>query len=654
MTSTRTGHRRARLVPRLAGVLAAAATVLGLVATTPLPASAATTGATVTLTRADISGGRLILSGTVTNSGTRPLTDVTATLWRSSSPLRSAAAVTGALTEQTTTPGTAAVVDGANRDTVTVRGVALTPGDSRPFTVSGSLSALGLSSTDASFWVGVDVSGRQGPDAATHLAGDRTLVSRPDATIPVASIAALSAPPRQLKQNLFADDSLAGEVAGGRLDALLTAAEAGAGWLIDPSLVAELTDMADGYRVQTADGNTAGTGADAARAWLDRLAALPEPTGMAGLFGTPDLGAAAALGDTDLAEATDRATKAVALPPLAPVAVLPQTDAASLRAARGRPVLTPAPGADAGAGAEHVVAEADGVRIGFTTAAQPPALTSPVLRDTDLNRRNARTALARASGGQITWLTSAEDVTADAAPLPTGFVRASLAEVFARPAQAWTPPERADQDGPLDAERLIRVRQLADTLTLYGQASPQAGVGEVADAQQARAASGWWIGHRDQQDAWLDAIDRRLGFPGGDLVSLTTTSRFSMTGATSEFPVTLTNHLPDPVEVRIEAVSDNPQRIRLLAPEPLTVAPGASSTAILQAEASGGGVVEASLRATTRDGRTLTPDVRVMVETTNFGTIGWVIVIVSGMTLVVTTAMRIRQVRARRTHATEG
>ena len=43
--------------------------------------------------------------------------------------------------------------------------------------------------------------------------------------------------------------------------------------------------------------------------------------------------------------------------------------------------------------------------------------------------------------------------------------------------------------------------------------------------------------------------------------------------------------------------------------------------------------------------RSLTADTTILVETTNLGLIGWVIVIVSGLVLVVSTALRIRQVR---------
>lgn len=622
--------------------VAALTMALGLLGGAPTPAHAASE-ASVTLTQATITGARLTLSGTVTNTGTRPLSQVSAVLWRSASPLRSVAAVTGALTAETTTSGTASVVANTNRALITTGSGTLGVGESRSFSVAGRLSSLGIAEAGASFWVGVDVRGRTGLAGVQTLATDRTLITRPDADVPVTSLASFSAPPRQLKKDLFLDDSLADDLTG-RLDDLMRAAEEGrAGWVLDPSLLAEVLDMADGYRVRTPDGSTPGSGSEAARAWLDRLRALPVETGATSLFGNPDLSTLSALGGADVTEASRRATDALAPEDTRPVAVLPWVDAAGARTAgRARTVIAPATDAEAG-----ILVRVAGTTAVLTSPGEPAAVSSAVLRETPLNRRNAQDALTRASGGRVSWLTTTADAEADSALLPQGFRRVSMADVLALTPRTWTPAAHAGE-GPLDADRLGRVERLGSSMAVYGEAAPSAGIGEYADAQVARAASGWWIGEAERQEEWLAAIERRLALPPGDFVTITTTPRFSMTGATSEFPVTVTNHLADPVEIRIEADSANPQRIDLIAPEPLTVPPGASSTAILTAEAAGGGVVDGIVRVTTLGGRTLTPDVGVVVETTNVGIIGWIIVIASGVVLVVATALRIRQVRGRR------
>lgn len=97
--------------------------------------------------------------------------------------------------------------------------------------------------------------------------------------------------------------------------------------------------------------------------------------------------------------------------------------------------------------------------------------------------------------------------------------------------------------------------------------------------------------------------------------------------------------------MRIVALSDNPQRIRFTDPVEATVAPGTSQALMLHAEAAGSGVVTVNIHAETLAGRRLTPQETITVETTNFGLIGWALVISSGVVLVVTTVVRIRQVR---------
>jgi hypothetical protein len=89
----------------------------------------------------------------------------------------------------------------------------------------------------------------------------------------------LEPPHRGLSDDVFTDDSLAGSVAGGRLDRLLqvvqnvAAASVPITVLIDPDLLDELAVMASGhYEVATSGGHTEpGHGAAAARAWLQRL-----------------------------------------------------------------------------------------------------------------------------------------------------------------------------------------------------------------------------------------------------------------------------------------------------------------------------------------------------------------------------------------------
>lgn len=604
------------------------------------PALAAEDPARVTLTAARLTPSSLTISGTVTNVGGAPLRDVTAYLWRSTERLHSVAAVTGALEATTTTPGRWQPVEDANTARLVTGEESLGAGESRSFTVSGTPAQLGLAGTDASHWVGVDLQGRAG-DArtVTALTTERTLVTQPGTPVPVATVVEFAAVPRLVKGDLFVDDSLADDLASGRLGSLLTeASRSGSNWVIDAGLLAEVRDMADGYRVQGEAGSTEGTRAPDARAWLDRLAALDPARGTLGLVGTPDLAAAAGLGDTAILERSARATREVELAGASSAILLtrPDADALALVAPLGRSVFALEVGAPA------VRVEVAGTDVWSLTRPAQPLSASPLLDDTALNRRGAEAALGRARGGIARLLRTSEDVTAAALPLPEGFRAATPAELAAS-ATEWTPPARPDLPSAVTADTLPVLLRLGEQLDAYGAVAPTARVGEVADAQVARSASEWWT--PESQQAWLAAIDRRLALPEGDIVSIDAINRFSMAGATSEFPVTVTNHLTDPATIRLVVVTDNPQRIRFLPPPEATIAPGASATIGLQAEAAGGGVVRASVHAETLTGHRLTPDTQIEVETTNFGVIGWVLVIASGLVLVVTTGLRIRQVR---------
>lgn len=501
---------------------------------------------------------------------------------------------------------------------------------------------------DATWWAGVDATGRIGTRRVQTVGSARTLVTRATTPPSVATVVELSAPPRQLKKNLFLTDDLAAEVTTGRLAQLLTAVETRhTDWVVDPSLLTELEDMADGYRVQTTDGSVSGTGEQAAAAWLTRLLALPPDRGATELFGSPDLAGLSRVGNSVLIEATSASTRATSLSSLATIAVLGDPDAAAALALASAQRTDSIVAVDAVAPATRV--EVNGTDLTVATTEPQPPVTSPLLADTELTRDAARTAMVRALGAQVHWVRTPDALDADTTGLPASLKHVSLSDIMAGAATPWAPKATA---GPipssLDATHLHRIMGLRERMTAYAGAAPESGIAEFVDAQTARSASRWWLADTPGQAAWLAGIERRVALPEGDMVSLDATGRFSMTGATSEFPVTVTNHLMDPITVVIVAETDNPQRIRLREPDPVAIAPGASSTVLLQAEASGSGVVRARVHAQTTDGHRLTPDREIAVETTNFGIIGWVIVIASGVVLVGTTAHRIRQARGQR------
>lgn len=634
MTANRPGPRRRRLLGPLISLLL----LLCLTVIAP-PAHAAEGSVTLTLTRAEVSGGRLHLAGTVTNTSSTPLRTLTVQLWRSTRPLVSREAVTKALTEKTTTEG-ASTGGPTARATLTTAETTIAPGQTAPFSVDAATSALGLNAA-ASYWVGVDAVGRSTTDTAQRTLGTiRTLASLTRAPVPVASVVELSSRPRQIKADLFTDDGLAQELSTGRLRVLLDAAASrGTDWFIDPALLAEVRDMADGYYVLAGGDRVRGQGEEAARSWLNELSALDAARGHRGLFGTPDLAAVGAAHVPDLAAtavAADHDTTA----PDSRVALLVSPDSAALRrvAAVHLPVIA------LGIAPPQVVSRAEDVTV--VEADQPSFTPTSLLPDTPLNRRTTLAALAASTHGQVRWLRTEADLESDTDPLPAGFVRASLSSILALPPGGFT-PSSTSRSGVLTSDVVQHLTALGPTLRDYGVLAPATGIGHLADAQVARGASLWWADAEAQQRDWFEAIHQRLAPLAEPALALDASPRFSMTGATSDFPVTVTNHLPDPVVVQISVSTDNAQRIRFAQPEPVTVAPGASNTVLLSATAAGGGIVTADVQLQTTDGRRLTPTTSIIVETTNFGVIAWSLVIGSGVVLVVSTALRIKKVRAR-------
>lgn len=636
-------------------VLACLAFLLPLLAVPaiPPPAHAATPALEVVLTDAAASvtpgtgtgpattgSETLVVTGTVRNAGSVPLRGLRASLWRSGTLLRTPTAIDAAL-GGTVPAGRSLTTTEAVDD---LGATLLAPGQTLSFTVRTTLADAALR-TPGTYWVGASVVARRTTDDAAEAATERTLLTIPGGPAPVvASVVELTATPRLLKPNLFADDGLAGELTG-RLRVLLdAAAQPGVTRVVDPALLAEVTDQADGYQVVEGDGVRAGTGRDVARAWLADLQALPAASGHRSLFARPEVAAVRAEGGTALLDRVLAASSsdAAGQPPL--LVTLDRADTPTLVALErfGAPVL----------------ALATGVREPWLLAGRTPllaavepeqALAGRPLPDTPLNRANALVAQARAAGTQVRLLRTEADVELDRRATPGWLSRRVLSSVMVAAPDTLTRELAVSGDrevvGPDDEARL---RRLADGLGAYGAAAPTSGVAELVPAQVARAASHSWVGSLATRDAWFGLLDARVGVTALERgITLTLLPRFTMSSSDNEFPVTVTNTLPDDVVLRVVGTTDTPQRIRLEPSAEVTVRAGTNTGAVLRAVATGNGVAVGQVHAVTRDGRRLTPDVAVVVEATNLGTVGWAIVLVSGTVLVVSTALRIRRVRAR-------
>ncbi|WP_408608907.1 hypothetical protein, partial [Desertihabitans aurantiacus] len=302
--------------PRLRGVATRCALALVLLtvllgALPPAPAAVAAEPQEVSLRLEAVTPGvldaagdtALTLRGTATNTRETPVRNLQLMLWRDQGTLYTAEDQLSDLAlAPATLPVGARVFEVETAYTTDLPPV-LQPGQSVPFELSATVDQLGLPAGTGAALVGVHAR-----ESGSQTVGRvRTLVpvvdTGPD-PVDLVSVVQLDAAPSRLAPDLFADDGLGRDLTdGGRLDTLLTSASRdGVSWAVDPLLVAEVADLADGYRV-AGEEERPGEHAEAARRWLSRLEALPAGTGYRLPWGTPDLLAVAAHDDPALADA---------------------------------------------------------------------------------------------------------------------------------------------------------------------------------------------------------------------------------------------------------------------------------------------------------------------------------------------------------------
>lgn len=134
-------------------------------------------------------------------------------------------------------------------------------------------------------------------------------------------------------------------------------------------------------------------------------------------------------------------------------------------------------------------------------------------------------------------------------------------------------------------------------------------------------------------------------------VTLRAAASYVMGSRTNTFPATLTNGLDIPITVGVEFTSENPQRIRVPSLDPVLVGPGESATLNVTPEATANGVVLVHAQITTLSGATIGRPVSIEITATDFGRVGWIIIVVSGAVVLGGTALRIRAVRQERAKA---
>lgn len=605
---------------------------------------------TVTLTSVAVSGSSkastLTIAGQVTNASDAPAYGVKALLWRSTDRLRSLSSIEDVLA--TNRPSGRQVTDQSTEvAALTAPTLALAPRASASFSVSATLADLDLSA-DSSYYVGADATASATPGGDDTLAGGgRTLATVPGDTPPtVVSVVELASTPRRIRPNLFADDGLAGELSG-RLKTLLDAAHSPhMTWVIDPSLYDEVADMADGYRVVADGGSVEGSGQAAAASWLAEFASLPRATGYETLYGRPDLVGAARGDSTSVIDRALKATRqsSLGLPILAASARVSDgslTDAG----ARGLPVLT------TGIGSAKAWVSMSGAKVSGALLPDARVDALPLGGDSPLTRSASLLAIARATGRQVRLIDTPGAVARDADATPVWLARTPLSALTATEAKPADTPLPLDAPGALTQASATRLDRLVGEVAAYGSAVRSSGLFSLADALVSNAASETWLFDPAGRTNYLTNLEQRSGAASLKKgVTLTAPPTVTLSSDTSQFPATVavTTAIPEAIRVRVVGASDNSARVQVKPSDWVTIRPGDNLTVLMTATASGNGVVPVTLRVETQDELALGSPVQVSVEATNLGLVGWVIALVSGAVLVITTALRIRQVRRRR------
>jgi hypothetical protein len=591
---------------------------------------------------------RLTIKGTLTNASSIPAYGVQAMLWRSKDPVRDQASLQSIASGSNTWGGR---LSGPGKYLlITNSTTAFAPGASRTFTLTATLAELGFDTTGVAYAIGVDVIGTSDQSSNYVLAAQfRSFVPMPGKhQVPVTTTVLLSAPPTKLSDSLFANDNLTAELTG-QLSSLLTAAtDSGASWLIDPSLLDEVRDQADGYQVVDGNSTKDGTGQQAAADWLVRFAKLDRSRGGRTLFANPDTYSAQTTSTKNLLAWSETASDAVEGLDDLPLVVIPT----------GRVVSKSSLEFLASSGAAAIIAsntrsaaslQSSSGSIPLLVAVSTLSVAPSSDPTTAIKQRQLTLAATALSGtqGQLRLLTTADDLTQNSATRPSWVTERDLDDLL-RQAPAKKASLIATKPEHLTDDQWNGLRRAVDDVSGYDDLVTDSQITKDPEATYLRTVSTSWITDQAAGHAYSESLSNLIGRPAvSERIRLDASSRFLMSARSNQFPVTVTNELSESIQVRVEVTTDNPQRLTIPPSELVTVGPGQSQTVNIRPEATANGVVTADAHVATANGHRVTADVPLTIEVTDLGVVAWIIVAVSGVVLVAATAWRIRQVRRR-------
>jgi hypothetical protein len=626
-------------------------------------------------------GDTLVLAGTVENTGDEPLHDIQALLRYSRIPLTDRADVRTVPTDQRVAWGQRHI------DYFDPLADTLSPGQAADYRLEVPVDAMDFGAPGV-YAVGVDIR-VDGDSPGDRLTVDtsRTVIpwlagADPLPEIPVALLWPLAAPPSLLPSGALSGEGLADQISpDGSLSTLVDApGDTPVSWVVDPDLLGTAETMTDGYEVTGADGSTSeGRGAADAVAWGEAFAIATEGDQPSILpYANPDVQAVARV---DPAAASDTARQATAR----------TREWLSERPTIGRAGLAwPAGGiadevtlsALASAGARTVVLSADSVR---------PLTESPVVRvaagDRELDAVLVDAGLEAMIGDALTaadpaasalrlrqgWLAETallglEAQAADDRPPPlvaaapfgwrpdaslaralidvwttTPWIAAtSLATIDAAAEPAVVNPRPgSDAAGELSAAYLASVAELQDQTAHYEAlvAEPDPLTDQLEFAGLRALASIW----RDDPEAGV-AYTRLATAEVRDRlaqVSVHVPESVTLSSSKGGFPLTVSNGLDRTVVVQLELTAAIPDRITVEEVPPQPVEAGENASVDVIAEAAANGKVPVTVQLTASDGAPLGPAQRMIVNATDYGTIGWFVVGAAALLFIVAAVIRV-------------
>lgn len=572
------------------------------------------------------------LSGTLTNTSTLPISNPVVHFWRLAQPIRSLEQLHALEADP---PLGARVADPElifEVDTSPDKSEALQPGERADFTLAIPMTRLTagdepLTVANAAYLVGVQVKGTiagQGRITVGELFFPMTATKAP---VSSSAVVSLTATPSWLPDGTFLDSSLSNEL-GQSLEVLLTSAERpGVQAAIDPALYEAVTRLTRSHTVggDEVDGN------GVALRWLQRVDRLLDEGRLWRLsYGNPDLARAEETGELQQVLAWSREAQGTALADLDSVAILDGGSSEALVAKLGEfdtVIVRNATGAKPGP-----------PRILGATAADPhPDQSEPP------HLANLITEEFLAARPPLYVLDTVDAANADA---ELGHWRTHVPPT-ATPAEPlrWSPGQT-----PSAWPKVVEALAAADdAAALMADLTSRPTTEESAVA--ALSATAFSAGFATEADAVAYVEAASTGPVALDKITLKAVSSFVMGSRTNTFPATLTNGLATAVTVGVKFTSDSPQRINVPDLEAVTIPPGESVNVTITPEATANGVTLVRAQAVTQGGVPIGKSITIEITATDFGRVGWIIILLSGAVLLGGTAWRIRAVRRERARA---